>query len=119
MSGLRFQTPDRYPARPTRVAVELRDGDRTVARSTSNVDDGVVRFPPQRADSIVISVLKSSDLININALGFAEDAPVGVSEVQVLPGGANPAPTTIARSRSAATPTRSVPTDSGCRCRVE
>ncbi|NLG47853.1 MAG: DUF3367 domain-containing protein, partial [Gordonia sp.] len=93
VSGLRFQTPDRYPARPTRVTVELRDGDRTVSKVAAKVDDeGAVRFPAQRADSIVISVQKSSDLININALGFAEDAPVGLSEVQVLPGGANPKP---------------------------
>ncbi|MBM7365584.1 DUF3367 domain-containing protein [Gordonia hydrophobica] len=90
VSGLRIQTPDDYPARPTRVTVELRYGDRRVSTTTATVgDDGTVRFASHRADTVVITVEKRSDLININDLGFAEDAPVGISEVQVLPGATN------------------------------
>lgn len=91
VSGLRLQTPGDYPARPTKVSVELHDGDRRVGSSSGAVGaDGVVRFPARRADRVTVTVEKHSDLININALGFAEDAPVGIGEIQVLPGPPNP-----------------------------
>ena len=91
VSGLRLQTPDDFPARPTRVSVELRDGDRRVGSTKATVGaDGTLRFPARRADTVVITVEKRSDLIDINALGFADDAPVGISEVQLLPGPPNP-----------------------------
>ncbi|EGD53257.1 alpha-(1-_3)-arabinofuranosyltransferase [Gordonia neofelifaecis] len=93
VSGLRLVAPQDYPARPTRVTVELREGGRTVGRTRADVGrDGLISVPARRADTVVLTIEKSSDLIDVDDLGFAKDAPVGISEVQVLPGGANPAP---------------------------
>lgn len=90
VSGIRLQTPADYPAHPTRVSVELRDGDRTVVRTTARVGtDGVLSVPAARADTVVLTIEEQSDLIDVNDLGFAKDAPVGISEAQVLPGGPN------------------------------
>ncbi|MGB3707057.1 alpha-(1-_3)-arabinofuranosyltransferase domain-containing protein [Gordonia sp. (in: high G+C Gram-positive bacteria)] len=91
VSGVRLHTAPDYPAKPTTVTVELRDGDRTVSKQQAKVGaDGTVRVATARADSIVITVNKRSDLINVNDLGFATDAPAGISEVQVLPLGPEP-----------------------------
>ncbi|WP_432211724.1 alpha-(1-_3)-arabinofuranosyltransferase domain-containing protein [Gordonia aichiensis] len=85
VSGLRLQTPHDYPARPTELTVEFRDGDRSVGRERVEVPaDGAVTLSPHRADSLVLTVEKQSDLINVNDLGFASDAPVGIGEIEVL-----------------------------------
>ncbi len=86
VDGVRLRVPTDYPARPTRVTVEVRDGDRRVGSTTARVGaDGTVRLPPRTGDSVVLTVERSSDLIDVNDLGFASEAPVGISEVTLLP----------------------------------
>ncbi|GAA4751617.1 alpha-(1-_3)-arabinofuranosyltransferase [Gordonia alkaliphila] len=80
VTGLRLTAPADYPARPTRVRVDLGDGgsERTVGA------DGVLALPPTRTDTVTITVLRTEDLLDTNSLGFTTRAPVGISEVEVL-----------------------------------
>lgn len=83
---LRLVAPRRYPAAPTRVTVDLGTG-----RQTRTVTaDGVVDLDPAVTDRIVLRVTRTRDLIDVNSLGFARDAPAGISEVEITP--APPAP---------------------------
>ncbi|MBB4137958.1 alpha-(1-_3)-arabinofuranosyltransferase [Gordonia humi] len=81
VSGLKLTLPDDYPARPTKVRVDLGDGDQTVRVA----DDGTVPLRPTRTDRIVLTVESSSDLIDVNDLGFARQSPVGIADIAVLP----------------------------------
>nr|WP_237421832.1 DUF3367 domain-containing protein [Gordonia sp. SID5947] len=83
---LRLVAPERYPAAPRRVSVDLGTGPqiRDVGR------DGVVQLDSAVTDRIDLTVTKTADLIDVNNLGFARPAPAGISEVQISP--APPAP---------------------------
>ncbi|MFT4087735.1 MAG: alpha-(1-_3)-arabinofuranosyltransferase [Gordonia sp. (in: high G+C Gram-positive bacteria)] len=86
VSGLRIQTRDGYPARPTRVTVNLGSGkqSRTVGK------DGVVPLTPARTDKITLTVDKTEDLLDTNDLGFTTQAPAGITELEVLGATSNP-----------------------------
>ncbi|NNG97389.1 DUF3367 domain-containing protein [Gordonia araii NBRC 100433] len=73
--------PRGYPAAPTEVAVDLGTGEQ-VRRVAA---DGTVSLEPAVTDRIVLTVRRGSDLINVNTLGFARQAPVGISEVAIVP----------------------------------
>lgn len=78
---LRLVMPHDYPARPTRVVVDLGNG-----KQRRDVGaDGVVDLTPAVTDRISITITGASDLIDVNALGFARRAPAGVSEVEITP----------------------------------
>ncbi|WP_431309096.1 alpha-(1-_3)-arabinofuranosyltransferase domain-containing protein [Gordonia prachuapensis] len=79
---LRLVVPDRYPAAPQRVTVDLGTG--TQARDVGR--DGVVELEPAVTDRIRLAVTENADLIDVNSLGFARPAPTGISEVEILPG---------------------------------
>ena len=79
---LRLILPERYPAAPHRVTVDLGTG--TQARTVGR--DGIVDLAPAVTDRIRLTVTETTDLIDVNSLGFARAAPVGISEVQILPG---------------------------------
>ncbi|GAB91388.1 DUF3367 domain-containing protein [Gordonia rhizosphera] len=78
---LRLVVPERYPAVPRRVVVDLGTGEqkRTVGR------DGVITLDPAVTDRISLTVTETSDLIDVNSLGFARPAPVGIGEVEISP----------------------------------
>ncbi|WP_419230155.1 alpha-(1-_3)-arabinofuranosyltransferase [Gordonia sp. CPCC 205515] len=90
VDSLRLVAPRDYPAAPKRVTVDLGAGKqtRTVGR------DGVIELKPAVTDRITLTVTKSADLIDVNSLGFARPAPVGLSEVEI-----SPAPTVSATDR--------------------
>ncbi|MBJ7288351.1 MAG: DUF3367 domain-containing protein [Williamsia sp.] len=75
-----------YPAAPVRVAVDLGTG-RQVRKLPA---DGRITLDPAVTDRVSVTVLSSADLIDVNSLGFAKQAPVGIAEIAV--GGAPPAP---------------------------
>lgn len=87
---LRLVLPQRYPASPTRVGVDLGTG--TQVRDVGR--DGVVELDPAVTDRIGITITKTTDLIDVNSLGFARPAPAGISEVRIEPA---PTATTAAR----------------------
>lgn len=95
VTGLKLATPDDYPARPTRVTVDLGTGPQRVTVG----DDGVLALRPTRTETVKITITATSDLIDINDLGFATPAPAGLSEVTVLSaaGPVSPAPADPAR----------------------
>ncbi|GAC67231.1 DUF3367 domain-containing protein [Gordonia soli] len=78
---LRLVTRPDFPAAPTRVALDLGTGRqvREVGR------DGVVRLDPAETRQIRIRVLRTTDVIDVNSLGFARPAPAGISEVEITP----------------------------------
>lgn len=78
---LRLLSPSDYPAAARRVTVDLGSGKqrRDVGR------DGVVALTPAVTDHITLTVTKTTDLIDVNSLGFARPAPVGISEVEIDP----------------------------------
>ncbi|AZG46345.1 Alpha-(1-_3)-arabinofuranosyltransferase [Gordonia insulae] len=78
---LRLVAPDRYPAAPRRVTVDLGTG--TQVRNVGR--DGVIDLDPAVTDRIGITVTKTADLIDVNSLGFARPAPAGISEVEISP----------------------------------
>lgn len=90
VTGLRVRSPADYPARPTKVRVDLGAGPqvRTVGA------DGVLTLPATRTDTVTLTVLGTEDLLDTNSLGFTTRAPVGISEIEVLgaeqPGAADP-----------------------------
>ncbi|WP_420041726.1 DUF3367 domain-containing protein [Gordonia sp. MP11Mi] len=89
VSGLKLTLPDDYPASPTRVTVDLGGGQK---KQTVRVrDDGTVPLTPTRTDRIVVTVDETSDLIDVNELGFARQSPAGIAEVEVLPSSAGSA----------------------------
>nr|WP_301547012.1 alpha-(1->3)-arabinofuranosyltransferase [Gordonia sp. X0973] len=73
--------PHGYPAAPTEVAVDLGTGEQ-IRRVGP---DGVVALDPAVTDRIVLTVRRASDLIDVNNLGFARPAPVGITNIAVLP----------------------------------
>ncbi len=78
---LKLSMPHDYPARPTRVIVDLGTGEqrREVGR------DGVIDLDPAVTQRISVRITKSTDLIDVNALGFARPTPPGITEVQITP----------------------------------
>lgn len=82
---LRIVAPHDYPAAPTRVSVDLGTGPQT--RDVGA--DGLVRLDPADTDHISLTILGQRDLIDVNSLGFASQAPPGIAEIEITP-----APTT-------------------------
>ncbi|MFT3901295.1 MAG: alpha-(1-_3)-arabinofuranosyltransferase [Gordonia sp. (in: high G+C Gram-positive bacteria)] len=80
--------PRGYPAAPVEVAVDLGNGEQ-VRRVGA---DGTVVLDPAVTDRIVLTVRRASDLINVNNLGFAKPAPVGISEIGIVPAAPMPVP---------------------------
>ncbi|MGJ0118340.1 alpha-(1-_3)-arabinofuranosyltransferase domain-containing protein [Williamsia sp. MIQD14] len=68
-----------YPAAPRRVAIDLGTGRqvRTVPA------DGRIRLSPARASVVTVTVLDATDLVDVNSLGFAATAPVGIAEISL------------------------------------
>ncbi|PXW35711.1 UNVERIFIED_CONTAM: arabinofuranan 3-O-arabinosyltransferase [Williamsia faeni] len=81
VSGLKITVPPRqFPADPLLVGVDLGNG-----RQVREVgDDGVIRLNPLQTSSIAITVLEKAEILDANSLGFADLAPTGVAEVEVL-----------------------------------
>ncbi|GED99272.1 hypothetical protein nbrc107697_33110 [Gordonia crocea] len=80
-------SPRGYPATTVEVAVDLGTGEQ-IRRVGA---DGTVVLDPAVTDRIVLTVRRGSDLINVNNLGFARTAPVGISEIAIVPGAPMPA----------------------------
>lgn len=90
IDGLRLTPPvGGYPAAPTEVAVDLGSGRqvRSVGR------DGVITLDPATTDHLRVTVLKTAELLDVNSLGFAAQAPAGIAEVTPLDHGSPVAPT--------------------------
>lgn len=81
VESLRIVAPTDYPAAPREIAVDLGSGPQ---RATLGAD-GLVRLRPEVTDRITITVLKRTDLLDVNSLGFASPTPVGIAEVQIYP----------------------------------
>lgn len=79
---LKLLLPERYPAAPRRVTVDLGTG--TQARDVGR--DGIVDLNPAVTDRIRLTVTETADLIDVNSLGFARPAPAGITDIQILPG---------------------------------
>ncbi len=77
-----------YPAAPVEVAVDLGTGNQ-IRRVGA---DGVVALDPTVTDRIVLTVRRGSDLVNVNNLGFARPAPVGITEIGIVPAAPMPVP---------------------------
>ncbi|WP_353108077.1 alpha-(1-_3)-arabinofuranosyltransferase family protein [Gordonia sp. (in: high G+C Gram-positive bacteria)] len=82
VSSLRISGPGDYPATPTSVTVDLGTGPQRVSIGR----DGTVPLTPARTDRITVTVTKTTDLIDVNDLGFARQSPPGIAEIAVLPG---------------------------------
>ena len=78
---LRIVTPDTYPAAPTEVSVNL--GGRWLTREVAG--DGTVTLTGDRTDRIRLRINKSTDIVDVNSLGFAKRAPAGIAEVEISP----------------------------------
>jgi arabinofuranan 3-O-arabinosyltransferase len=81
VSSLRITGPGDYPATPTSVTVDLGTGPQRVTVGPG----GAVPLDPARTDRITITVDKTTDLIDVNDLGFARQSPPGIAEIAVLP----------------------------------
>ncbi|QTJ69894.1 DUF3367 domain-containing protein [Rhodococcus sp. ZPP] len=68
------------PAAPTTVAVDLGDGPQV--RDVG--DDLTVAVEPRVTDRIMLSLVSWQDVLDQNALGFAQLQPAGLAEVGVL-----------------------------------
>ncbi|MFW0783104.1 alpha-(1-_3)-arabinofuranosyltransferase [Gordonia sp. CPCC 206044] len=78
---LRIVAPDRYPAAPRQVLVDLGTGEQK-----REVDsDGTVMLDPAVTERISLTLTEAADLIDVNSLGFARPAPAGISEVEIGP----------------------------------
>ncbi|GEE01562.1 hypothetical protein nbrc107696_20080 [Gordonia spumicola] len=88
VSALRIVGPGDYPATPTRVSVNLGTGRQKVDVGR----DGLVTLTAAVTDRIEITVEKTTDLIDVNDLGFARQSPAGIAEITVLPTRATPTP---------------------------
>lgn len=83
---LRIVGPTDYPARPTEVLVDAGDGKRRVRVG----EDGIIPVNSVRTQRISLTITKSSELIDVNGLGFARAAPPGIGEISVFPAPADP-----------------------------
>ncbi|WP_132992463.1 DUF3367 domain-containing protein [Gordonia zhaorongruii] len=81
VSSLHLTSPDDYPARPTKVTVDLGDGPQKVTVGS----DGTVPLRSARTDHITLTVDATADLIDVNDLGFARQSPAGIAEIEVRP----------------------------------
>ncbi|GAB22774.1 hypothetical protein GOPIP_031_03960 [Gordonia polyisoprenivorans NBRC 16320 = JCM 10675] len=70
-----------YPAAPTEVAVDLGTGPQRVHVGA----DGVIRLRPAVTDRITLTMLDRTDLLDVNSLGFASRAPVGIADITISP----------------------------------
>ncbi len=75
-----------YPAAPLAVAIDLGTG-RQVRTVPAN---GRITLDAAVTDRITVAVLSSADLVDVNSLGFANQAPVGIAEIAL--GGESTAP---------------------------
>lgn len=78
---LRLTMPEDYPAAPRRVTVDLGTG----AQTHDVGADGIVSLKPAVTERISLKVRKSTDLIDVNSLGFSRQAPPGISEIGIEP----------------------------------
>ena len=81
VDGLRITVPSRqFPADPLLVGVDLGNG-----RQVREVgDDGVIALDPHETSAITIVILEKQEILDANSLGFADLAPTGIAEVEVL-----------------------------------
>ncbi|MBY0441750.1 MAG: hypothetical protein K2Q25_06385, partial [Mycobacteriaceae bacterium] len=94
VTGLRLTTSGMsLPAQPTMVAVDLGDGPQ-IRELNPSKDQGPQTYPlavqPRITDTVTISLLAWSDLIDRTALGFDQLKPPGLAEVLVLGGDGRP-----------------------------
>ncbi|MCP2159631.1 arabinofuranan 3-O-arabinosyltransferase [Williamsia serinedens] len=80
VTGLTVVVPQgRYPARPTRIGVDLGTG-RQIRTLPA---DGHVDLDPAVTGTITVSVVAFDDLVDVNSLGFADPAPPGIAEIRL------------------------------------
>jgi arabinofuranan 3-O-arabinosyltransferase len=80
VSGLTVVVPQgRYPARPTRIGVDLGTG-RQIRTLPA---DGHVDLDPAVTGTITVSVVAFDELVDVNSLGFADPAPPGIAEIRL------------------------------------
>ena len=93
------------PAHPTMIAVDLGGGPQ-VRRLAEGAEDGAatVHLQPRVTDSITVSLLDWSDVIDRTALGFDQLKPPGLAEIVALDARGAP----IAAADAAANRARSV-----------
>ncbi|MFM1730786.1 alpha-(1-_3)-arabinofuranosyltransferase [Prescottella soli] len=90
-------SPGNLPAAPTRVAVNLGNGPQT--RDLDDSDDAArapqtISLEPHVTDTIVLSLVKWTDVLDRTGLGFLQLQPAGLSEVVVLGADGKPVPGT-------------------------
>ena len=107
VSGLQLLRDDFLAAsRPSQVDVRVGDGP---SRRVSVDADGTVRLPATRGDRVRIDFVRSTPLVNIDAVsGFRSQRPVGVSEIRVL--GADDLRRPVGRDREVSVPCGFAPT---------
>ena len=96
-------TPSRseLPAHPTLVAVDLGDGPQV--RTLDADGPQTIELEPRVTDTIKLSILDWSDVIDRTALGFDQVKPPGLAEVTALDGRGRPiAAPDAARNRARA-----------------
>lgn len=98
VTGLQLTaSPGNLPAAPTRVAVNLGNGPQT--RDLDDSDDGArapqtISLEPHVTDTIVLSLVKWTDVLDRTGLGFLQLQPAGLSEVVALGADGEPVPGT-------------------------
>ncbi len=85
---LLLRLPHGFPAAPMLLGVDLGAGEQ-IRRVGP---DGVVELDPAVTDRIVVTVRRGADVINVNNLGFARAAQVGISEIGIVPAAPMPIP---------------------------
>ncbi|WP_206612355.1 alpha-(1-_3)-arabinofuranosyltransferase [Prescottella agglutinans] len=98
VTGLQLTpSPGDLPAAPTRVAVNLGNGPQT--RDLDDFEDGsraprTISLEPHVTDTIVLSLVKWTDVLDRTGLGFLQLQPAGLAEVVALGADGNPVPGT-------------------------
>ncbi|MGK2882639.1 MAG: alpha-(1-_3)-arabinofuranosyltransferase domain-containing protein [Mycobacterium sp.] len=88
------------PARPTLVAVDLGDGPQVRSIDEDGNGPQTLALHPTVTDTITVSVLDWTDVIDRTALGFDQLKPPGIAELTVLGAAGRPiAPADAARNR--------------------
>jgi len=93
-------SPGNLPAAPTRVAVNLGNGPQT--RDLDDSEDSAaaahtpqtISLEPHVTDTIVLSLVKWTDVLDRTGLGFLQLQPAGLSEVVALGADGKPVPGT-------------------------
>lgn len=76
------------PAHPTMVAIDLGDGPQT--RRLTAGETQTVTLHPRVTDTVTLSILDWSDVIDRTAIGFDQLKPPGLAEVTVLDANGTP-----------------------------